>query len=242
MSLEVGLVVAAVVALAAMAQTVTGFGFALLVVPPVSLVLEPADAVALSLVLLLLANVSLVVTEGRSLDRSASRWLLGGCVVGLPLGMMALRAASADALRLAVAVAVVVTVVIVVAERPALGRDRGTLVVAGVLTGALTTSLTTSGPPTVLALQGRGLEPAAFRSTVGLVLGASSAVGVAMFAADGRLGGPVPAAVAIGVPAQLFGWGAGLRVRPLVPAEWFRRAVIALLLVGAGLAAGSALT
>ena len=98
MDLAVGLVVAAAVAFAALAQSITGFGFALLAVPPLTLVLEPADAIAVSLVLLLLANVGLVVSEHRQLDQGAAAWLLAGAVVGLPLGLLALRAASADAL------------------------------------------------------------------------------------------------------------------------------------------------
>ncbi len=241
MELAVGLIVAGVVGLAAMAQTVTGFGFALLVVPPLSLVLDPADAIALSLVLLLVANLALVATERSELDRVAAAWLLAGAAVGLPLGLVALRAASADTLRLMVAGAVVVAVVVLVTERPALGQGPPTLLVAGLLTGALTTSITTSGPPTVLALQGRKLGPEAFRPTVGLVLGLSSAVGVMMFAADGRLGGDVPAALAAAAPAHLAGWLAGLWIRPRVPVSWFRGAVIGLLLIGAGAAAFAAL-
>lgn len=242
MDLGIGLTVAAVVAFAALAQTVTGFGFALLVVPPLSLVMDPADAVAVSLVLLLTANVLLAASEPTSLDRVAAGWLIGGAAIGLPLGLLALRAASADTLRLGLAVATVITIVVVVTERPALSEGPITLLVAGVLTGALTTSLTTSGPPTVLALQARKLPPAAFRPTVGVVLGASAAVGVVMFALDGRLGGVVPAAIAIGGPFQLLGWWAGLVLRRRVSVVWFRRAVIGLLLLGAVVSVAAALS
>ncbi len=235
-----GLIVAAAL-LASTAQTVTGFGLALLLVPPVTLVLSPADAVAVALVLLIPSNALLALGEARALDGVAAVRLLAGAALGLPLGMLAIRAASPDALRLALAVAVVVTVVVVVTGRPSLGRGTPTLVAAGVLTGALTTSLTANGPPTVLALQGRGVPPPAFRATVGAVLGSSAVVGVALFALDGRLDGDVPRALLLALPAQLVGWRLGLLVRPLVPADWFRRAVLALLLVGAVVTALGAL-
>jgi hypothetical protein len=134
----------------------------------------------------------------------------------------------------AVALAVVVSIGIVVSGRPRVAGGPRTLLAAGFLTGALTTSITTNGPPTVLALQARGLAPSAFRSTVGAVLALASAVGVCLFAVDRRLGGEVPAAVAAGLPALGGGWALGLAARGRVPVPWFRRAVLGLLLVAAG--------
>lgn len=229
----VGVLVVGVVMLAACVQTVTGFGFSLVVVPPLGLVIEPADAVAVALVLLILSNLLVAAGERHEVDRTAALWLLLGAVAGLPVGLAALGVASADALRLALAAAVVVTVIIVVTGRPAIGGGAGSLLVAGLCTGALTTSLTTNGPPAVLALQGRGLAPSAFRPTVAVVLGLASVVGTVLFALDGRLAGDVLPAAAIGAPALLAGWGIGLVARSRLPVEWFRRSVLGLLLAGA---------
>mgnify|MGYP001815885187 CR=1 FL=1 len=73
----------------------------------------------------------------------------------------------------------------------------------------------------------------AFRPTIGVVLGVSSAIGVAMFAIEGRLDGDVPMAVAVGAPAPVAGWAAGQRVRRGVPGDWFRPALIARVGLGA---------
>ncbi len=241
MELGVAVAVMVVVTLSSLAQTVTGFGFSLLAVPPLSLVLEPADAIAVALVLLVVANVTLVASEWTEVDRPATAWLLGGSVVGLPLGLVVLRALSADGLRLAVAVAVLVAVVVVVTGRPALGHGPVTLLAAGVVAGALTTSLTTNGPPAALALQGRRLPPQQFRPTVGVVIGSTALVGVILFGVDGRLAGEVPAAVGVGLPAVVVGWALGLRIRGRVPDAWSRRIVIGLLVVGTLVSAGAAL-
>ncbi|MEL6982488.1 MAG: TSUP family transporter, partial [Actinomycetota bacterium] len=226
---------------AALAQTVTGFGFSLLAVPPLTLVLDPADAVAVALVLLVPANILVVAPERADIDRVAAGWLLAGSAVGLPIGLVALRALSADGLRLAVAIAVLGAVVVVVTGWPTVGHGAPTLAAAGVVAGALTTSLTTNGPPAAIALQGRGLRPNSFRPTIGVVIGSTAAVGVVLFAGEGRLGGEVPAAAAVGLPAQLLGWAVGLRLRGRVPDRWSRLAVIGLLVLGAVVSAVAAL-
>ena len=72
------LAVAAVFGLAAAVQSVTGFGFALVAVPLLALVLGPAPAVVATTLVSLL--VSVAVLEGRPLVRSTgatpgwSRW------------------------------------------------------------------------------------------------------------------------------------------------------------------------
>lgn len=230
-----------IVALAALAQTVCGFGFSLMVVTPLSLFVDPRDAVALALVLLVPSCGLMVGSEYRMIDRRAAAWLLIGALIGLPFGLLALRAATAQSLRVALAVAVLASLGVIATGRPRLGVGRSTLLVGGWLTGVLTTSLTTNGPPTVLALEGRRLDPTAFRPTVSVVLGSASLVGVGMFAADGRLTGDVPMAVLVGLPALVSGWAVGLVVRPRVRFAWFRRAVLGLLLTGAVLSLTSLL-
>ena len=235
-AMSTALAVVAVIGFAAVVQTVTGFGFSLLAVPPLTLVIGPADAVAVALVLLVPANVLLTASEWRDVDRPAAARLLTGAVFGLPVGLALIRVASADALRVAVSVAVVVSIGVIVTGRPRVAGGPRTLIAAGFLTGALTTSITTNGPPTVLALQARGPTPSAFRPTVGAVLAAASAVGVGLFALDDRLGGQVPTAVAAGLPALAVGWSFGVALRRRVPIAWFRRAALGLLLVAAGAA------
>ena len=52
---------------------------------------------------------------------------------------------------------------------------------AGFLSGVLNTSLSTNGPPLVFVLQGRHLEPPAFRGTISQVFALSNVVGLTLF-------------------------------------------------------------
>ena len=233
MTVAVLAAIAAIVALAAFGQTVAGFGFSLLAVPPLSLVVDPKAAVAIAL-LLLIANSGLLAWG----ERTHIRWravasLLLGAVPGLPIGLVLLDLASVPLLRVALAMAIVGSVAVLLS--PVEPPDRGMRVElgAGFLTGVLTTSLTTNGPPTVLALQARELEPEAFRPTTSAVLGLTSAVGAVLFAGAGRITDEVLAAVLAATPAMLVGWLVGTRARQRLPAERFRQAVFGLLLAAA---------
>ncbi len=235
------LAVAVIVAFAGFAQTVAGFGFSLLAVPPLGLIIDPKDAVAVALVGLLVNSLGLTWSERDHVDWAAVRWLLIGAIPGLPLGLLMLQAASVDTLRFALATAVVVSVVFLLSGFSFRTESRVVEAGAGFLTGALTTSLNTNGPPTVLALQARRLEPHEFRPTTSAVLGLTSLVGAVMFAAAGRFTGDVGAAIAVAMPALGVGWIIGTRVRRRVPANLFRSIILTLLVVAAGATVAAAL-
>lgn len=223
----------AVVAIAAFSQTVAGFGFSLVAVPLLGLLIDPKEAVALALLFLLL-NSALLAWGGRShIQWDAVRRLLLGALPGLPLGMVLLEVAPEKGLRLALAAAVFIAVAVIVSGFTVSGEGRKFELGAGFFTGLLTTSLNTNGPPTVLALQARGLEPHQFRPTSSAVLGLTSAVGAVLFAAGGLLTSDVQRSAVLATPALAVGWYAGTRVRGHIPASMFRRVVLGLLLTAA---------
>lgn len=225
----------AIVAIAAFSQTVAGFGFSLVAVPLLGLVIDPKEAVALALLFLLLNSSLLAWGERAHIQWDAVRRLLLGALPGLPLGMVLLEIAPEKGLRLALAAAVfvAVAVAVIVSGFTVSGEGRKFELGAGFFTGLLTTSLNTNGPPTVLALQARGLEPHQFRPTSSAVLGLTSAVGAVLFAAGGLLTSDVQRSAVLATPALAVGWYAGTRVRGHIPTSMFRRVVLSLLVAAA---------
>lgn len=226
-------VVFAIVVFAGFTQTVAGFGYSLIAVPPLGMVLDPKDAVAVSMVGLLLNSAALAWSERTHLDWSSVRWLLIGAAPGLPIGLLILETASVDALRIGLAVAIVASVIVLTSGFMVRAESRGFVLGAGFLTGALTTSLNTNGPPTVLALQARDLEPHQFRPTSSAVLGITALIGFLLFAGAGRFSAEVSLASAVSVPGLYVGWLVGAAVRDRVSSVAFRRFVLGLLMVAA---------
>ncbi|MGH1488467.1 MAG: sulfite exporter TauE/SafE family protein [Acidimicrobiales bacterium] len=234
MAVEVVLAIMIITGLAAFGQTVAGFGFSLLAVPPLGLVIDAKDAISVSVILLIVNSAMLAWGERQHVEWEAVRALLTGAAPGLPVGLAVIALTPVRGLRIALAIAVVLSVVFLVSGFETSRQSRRVELVGGFFCGLLTTSLNTNGPPAVLALQARRMAPEQFRPTTSAVLGLTSFVGALLFALAGRMNGEVGWACLVALPAMLVGWQVGLKARPRIPATLFRYFVLGLLVVAAG--------
>lgn len=213
--------------LAALAQSVTGFGSALVAVPLLGLATGPTVAVVAATV------VSLVLTGGawrrerRHVEPVLARTLLLTGLAGLPLGLLAVSLLEERVLGLLVATVVLVAVPVLVLA-PGL-RPRPAP--AGVLSGALLTGTGMNGPPLVLALQ--HLEPRRFRATLQAVFCGQDAVAVLAFAVLGLVTRDVLVVSAAGLVGLPLGWAVGDAVFRRLSPERLRGLVVATLLATA---------
>jgi uncharacterized membrane protein YfcA len=183
---------AAVAAFAGAAvQSATGFGFALVLSPALFAVMDPVEAVTALLALGLALNLLVLFEDGRPehVDWRGLAPMLVAAVPGLALGAVALTQLSKEVLQVAVGVAVIAAAGWQLRESRAvrvrrLGRGAG--LAAGFASGALTTSISVSGPPLVLWLEARGVRPEEFRASLAAsFLALNLAGGVVLVAAKG---------------------------------------------------------
>ncbi len=219
--------------LASVTQTVAGFGFALLAVPLMSLAVDTPTAVLIAGVLGFINNVAQFSGDWSDADRPVARRLILGAFAGMPVGLVVLIAVDENVLRFTLGVAVAMFTV-ALARRAGFGRaSSATDWIAGVTSGILNTSLSTNGPPLVIALQARRLGPAAFRATMSIVFVASGVVGLLLFTVSGRFSESSLIGSAAGLPALVVGGLLGRRLRPHVDADRFRPLVLTLLAISA---------
>jgi uncharacterized membrane protein YfcA len=233
-SAQVALALAAVVAAAALVQSVSGFGFALLSVPLMALLIDAKDAVVVAALFGLASSTVLATRVHHGVVWPVARRMLASAALGMPLGLVVLLTVDERVLRLIIAVAVLAFVGLLLAGATVRGSGRGVDLVSGFVSGVLNTSVSTNGPPLVLALQARGLTPVEFRGTISVVLVGSSIVGNVLLGAAGRWTGEVGRALLVGSPALIVGWVIGHRLARLVSPSRFRGLVVTLLLASAG--------
>lgn len=234
--------VAAVVFVAALVQVLSGFGFALLAVPLMTLAISAREAVVVSTLLGIGLSTWQAWRQRADADRALVRRLAASAYVGMPFGLWVFVVVGDQTLRLLLGVAVLAATVLLAARLNLRHAGPALDIGAGFLSGVLNTSLSTNGPPLVFVLQARHLDAPAFRGTISAVFALSSLAGIALFVGAGKVTGDGLLAAAVSLPASLAGQFAGFPLRRHIHGERFRLLVLGLLCVAALSAIASALT
>jgi uncharacterized membrane protein YfcA len=217
-----------VVSLAAAAQAVSGFGFALIGTPLVAVLVGPKEAVVgLTMIgVLLVAQLSL---RGRGhVDRPTVGVVTVSAIVGMPLGLLVLVRADDRVLTFAIAIAVIGFSLLLWrgARFPA---GRGTDAVAGFTAGILSTSTGTSGPPIVIALSAKQLEPPVFRATISAIFLVQGSAALVLFALGEQITRDALSVALAGLPGVLVGSIVGERGFRRLDTPTFGRVVLGML-------------
>ncbi|HEU4758815.1 MAG TPA: sulfite exporter TauE/SafE family protein [Dehalococcoidia bacterium] len=223
----------AVAFLAALCQSVTGFGFALVMTPLMALAWEPKLAVATSL-LLSPISVSMMLPEVRGrIPVSRVSVLFLGFLIGMPPGVVLLDRLDADALRIAIAAVVVVAAVLLYFAPGITGQRDGFLIrlAVGAVSGAIGTSASMGGPPIVLYLINRERDIESFRATTLALFLPTSLLAFGAAAIIGVVTADVFVMVGVAIPSVVLGLLLGASLRRHVKPERFRPLVLAVLVL-----------
>lgn len=220
----------AAVALAAAAQALSGFGFALIAVPLVAVLVGPKEAVVGIALVGAFLVVWMTFRLAGTIDRRAVVVILAFGVVGMPLGLLILERAD-ERLLTAIIAAVVIVFTVLLWRGLRFPAGRATDAIAGFTAGILSTSTGTSGPPFVIALTNRGVEPDEFRRTLAVLFLVQSVLSLALFTVSGQVTRDAVQVALAGVPGLVLGWMVGEWAFSRLSAEAFRRIVLGMLLL-----------
>jgi uncharacterized protein len=225
------IVTVAVALVAATCQTATGFGFALLATPLLTTVMPPAQAVVITTLVATPLGWIRCFQEYQFINYPLARRLAMSALFGLPLGKYLANRLDPDGLRLAIGVVVVALAFAISLGWKLRKPTPVTDSVAGFISGILSTSTGTNGPPLVIGLQSRDLSPEVFRATLMGVFVPVGLVTLAIFWASSTITRTGVSLSALGIPAMLLGNIAGRRVAPRLTPSSFRKLVITLLFI-----------
>ncbi|WBB80006.1 sulfite exporter TauE/SafE family protein [Micromonospora sp. WMMD882] len=228
-----------VVLLGSFAQTVSGFGYAMVTVPLLTAATDPVTAVVVTA----LTDIGLTLTA-TARDRAHVRWrtagvLTGAALLGLPVGLLVLATFPERLLSAVIAVVVTGCVALVWSGIRIRAGALG-LGAVGALVGVLTTATGTNGPPLVAAFHSLGYDPRTFRATLAAIFSGVGLVALAGFAAIGRIDAQALRLSLVALPAVPLGWWLGNLVFDRLSPTVFRRIVLLGLLGSAGVALAAA--
>ena len=207
----------------------TGFGFGLLLVPPLVFVIGPRDAVVISNVLSMLFSAYMLTQMHRDVARRTTFSLTAFAGLGIPIGFAILVLFDRSVLQAFIASFVLISTLLLTRG---VELHRGGIVVdafIGFIAGILRTSTSMSGPPVVIYLQGQGVPPAVFRASMAFFFVATGAMAVVAYLIGGRFNQDVLIAMGVGLAALPLGWVVGNSLFHRMPEVAFRRVVLATL-------------
>lgn len=210
----------------------TGFGAALLIVPLLTVIYGPVEAIVLSLLAGAAGIVQLLPAASRQAGWREMAPLAAAIVITTPIGVFLLFTIDPDITRRAIGAFVLLTALALMTGWVYRGR-RGAVpaVVAGSLCGAITGFAGVGGPPVALyylaSPEPAGVQRANIVIAVGVVIVAMMvSVGVA-----GGIGVTSLARAVVIIPGYVAGAWAGARLFTIAPEALYRRIALWLLLV-----------
>ena len=227
------LAVIVIICIAAILQSISGFGFSLLAMPLLSIFVDIQDAVVIATLCGIFTNAVHLRKDFQLVERSIARRISLSALIGMPLGVVVLSVFSATHMRAIIGAVIVVLVFLMMRNFILKTENTNVDIVLGAFSGLLATSVSTNGPPLVFLLQSKQLDPWRLRATLAYVFTISGCASfiVLMIAGKGSIEAFQYAMMSL--PAMYLGTVVGRKARLRVTQEAFKRLMYVLLLATA---------
>lgn len=222
-----------IICVAAILQSISGFGFSLLAMPLLSVVVDIREAVVIATICGIFSNVVHVTKDHHLVERSIARRISLSAILGMPLGVLLLSVFSATQMRVCISAVTLVLVVMMMRKFSLTVENKTVDIFLGAFSGVLATSVSTNGPPLIFLLQSKRLDPSHLRATLAYVFTISGCASFAVLMAAGK--GSVGAFqfALLSIPSMYLGTLLGRRARSAVTQAAFQRLTYVLLLTTA---------
>lgn len=210
----------------------SGFGFAMVAVTSISLVLPPAVVVPLVLILEVLASIRLIPQVWKDIDWHSLRWLLAGSLFATPFGAYLLANIPAMPMRISISLLVLVAAILLMrgwAWKRMPGRSL--ILATGIGCGILNGAAAIGGPPVILLYLSSPAGVTVSRASIIAYFLGIDAMSLAMASVQGLTTARTLLMTAVCLLPLLFGIAVGSKKFFKVDKDSFRHHVLILLII-----------
>lgn len=210
----------------------SGFGFAMVAVTSMSLVLPPIQVVPLVLILEVLASLRLVPQVWRDIDWYSLRWLLVGSIFATPLGVYLLANIPVAPMRISISLLVLVAAILLMrgwAWKRMPGRTL--ILTTGVACGMLNGAAAIGGPPVILLYLSSPAGVTVSRASIIAYFLGIDVMSLAMASIQGLTTSRTLLTTAACLLPLLLGIAVGSKMFIKVDKDFFRHHVLILLII-----------
>jgi uncharacterized membrane protein YfcA len=227
--------------LAAIVRGFSGFGFSLLSITALSLILPAREIVPTIFLLEVAASLNMIPSIWRDIDWRSIGWLLLGYVIALPFGIFALARFPEAPMQLAMALFVLATAIMMLRGfRLQRAPGAAATAVTGGASGIFNGAFGIGGPPVVLFYFSTPAAAAVSRASVIAFFLSTDVLGLAGHWYEGLITTQSFVQFLAWLPALLLGVWAGAHGFKRVDQATFRRAVLVLLMLLAAISLAKA--
>ena len=222
-----------IVGVAALVQSLTGFGLALVAIPFLILVLSPKVAVPMLVGSSIILGGALLVETYRLVDVRKVVYLLFGGILGLPVGAYILARFDPHLLsELIGGVTLVLALLLLLGVSRRFRRERRVSVSAGFLSGMIGGGTAMYGPPVILLGLNQAWDKAHFRANLIAYFEGISLVNMLVFSGFDLVSGPILVLSVSALPGMALGFWGGIRLKDRMPQRVFRALAFGLVFAG----------
>jgi uncharacterized membrane protein YfcA len=210
----------------------SGFGFAMVAVTSILLVLPPVQVVPLVLILEILASIRLIPQVWRDIDWHSLRWLLVGSLFATPIGVYLLANVPEAPMRISISLLVLVAAIFLLfgwTWRRMPGRPL--ILSTGVACGILNGAAAIGGPPVILFYLSSPAAVTVSRASIIAYFLGIDAMSLSMASIQGLTTFTTLSLTAICLFPLYFGIAIGSRMFIKADKESFRHHVFLLLII-----------
>ncbi len=221
-----------IVMIAGMVQGMVGFGFSLIALPLMSLMVPITTAVPLIVCYSLVNNVMVVATTRKSVAIKKIWPMIFFGIMGIPVGVHALTVLNTEVLELAVGLLIVLTSLAMIfgfglrMKREGLG-----LCLTGFVSGVLNGSLSMSGPPIVLFLSNQNAGKHSFRGNLAMYALVTNSITIIVFVVKGLLMKEMLPMLMTNSTGLILGTFLGIKAVGIIKDQHFRKTVLMLMTI-----------
>lgn len=138
---------------ASFVQSFSGFGFALLTIPILTLLFDFPHAVALTALWGLLINLLLLNNLWKHISFKSLKYLYVGSIIGIPIGINILLFLKPELLKILLAIVILLFIIFNLKKHKNIPKSNNWIsIIAGFFSGFLGGALSTNGPPIIIYL------------------------------------------------------------------------------------------
>jgi len=215
-----------------MLQGFTGFGFSILSLPLITLLISPKIAVPVLVLYSIIINI-VVFFSARKAFELKRIWILVVCgIIGVPVGTHFLVTLNDNLIKLFIGIFITIFGLLLISGfRRKIKHEKISMIPIGIVSGILSGSVSIGGPPVILFLSNQGVNKQVFRANLAIYFFVLNIFTIPVYIYNGLISEQVLNYSIKFFPALLIGVIIGNLFSKKIKEKHFRKVTLVLLVL-----------